>query len=148
MKRITKAEAKQFTAALKSAALEIGFRPFIPDPSGHDKDTGALWVMTVYGRYRLVTDNDESGDSTFWVFGRFIEPARLPRTHGVTCADWNTHSGKWNFYGYEWESAINSFRRAMARANARPATPEEIAAYDAADLAEYAKWEAFRKEGV
>ncbi len=143
MKRITKAQARQFTAALKSAALEIGFRPFIAD-----KDAGALWAMTDHGRYRLVTDNDESGDSTFWVFGRFLEPARLPRPHGVTYADWNTHSGKWNFCGHEGESAINSFRRAMSRANARPATDAEIAEYDAADLAEYAKWEAFRKEGV
>lgn len=145
MKRITKAEAKKFTTALKSAALEIGFRPFIPDPSGHGRYEGAMWIMTDWGRYLTHDADTESGDTAFWVYGRFLEPARLSHSFWV---HWNTHSGKWNFHAYTAEEAIKLFRRAMEFVNARPATPEEIAEYDAADLAEYAKWEAFRKEGV
>lgn len=149
MKRITKTEAKQFTAALQTAALEMGFRPFIPDPSGHGRYEGAMWIMTDWGRYLLHDADTERGSVHFWIYGRFLEPARLPRTRRDTPSfDWNPFSGKFNFWGSSPDEAVGKFRVALDIANARPATPEEIAEYDAADLAEYTKRAAYRKEGV
>jgi len=142
MSRITKAQIKEFTALLQSTATALGFRPYIPDPSGHGcgRETGQ-WAMTDAGRFHLAAHDTELGDHALWIYGRFLDTKHpLIKDMGASLP-----SGKFNCYGYTPSQTVHEWRRLMGANGCRPPTPEEIAKYDAEDLAHYAKWEAERK---
>jgi len=135
MSRITKAQIKEFTALLQSTATALGFRPYIPDPSGHGCGReNAQWAMTDAGRFHLSAHDTDPGDHALWIYGRFLDTKNPAVRHTGA----SLPSGKWNFYGYTPEQAVTHWADALRRAGVRPPTPEERERYDAGDLAYYA----------
>lgn len=146
MKLLTKAARAAFNA--RAAAILARFPATTRGSYSHHA------MSDEFGRVYLDADTLEHGDRVAGVSCRiadirqFGEPDdyKHPRravaaSHGITLP-----SGKWNLCGYDPETVLDEWERRLERAKVRPPTPEEAAAWKAADDAEESLWAARRAE--